>query len=108
MVGRGAVYLLTDSRYVEQAQKECPQASLVERKDPIAEAAGKLVGRLKSAETVAVEKSISLAQYEALQKNVAVRLKAVDGLVEDLRSVKDEGELGAIRSAAANNASRSF
>ncbi len=27
VVGRGAVYLLTDSRYIEQAQKECPQAT---------------------------------------------------------------------------------
>ena len=101
VVGRGAVYLLTDSRYVEQAGKECPQVRLIERKDPIAEAAGKLVGRLKSARTIAVEKSISLEQYEVLKKNLEVRLKAVDGLVEDLRSVKDEGELGAIRSAAA-------
>jgi Xaa-Pro aminopeptidase len=100
VVGRGAVYLLTDSRYIEQAQKECPQAVLVERKDPIAEAAGKLVGKLRSTRTIAVEKSISLEQYEVLKKNLAVRLKAVDGLVEGLRSVKDEGELSAIQSAA--------
>jgi Xaa-Pro aminopeptidase len=101
VVSRGAVYLLTDSRYIEQAQKECPRISLVERKDPIAEAAGKLIGRLKSAGTVAVEKSVSLAQYDVLKKNTAVHLKAIDGLVEDLRSVKDEGERGAIQSAAA-------
>lgn len=101
VVAGGAVYLLTDSRYIEQAQKECPQARLVERKGPMTEAAGTLVGKLKSARTVAVEKSISLAEYQAFKKNVEVRLKAVDGLVEDLRSVKDEGELTAIRSAAA-------
>jgi Xaa-Pro aminopeptidase len=101
VVAGGAVYLLTDSRYTEQAQKECPQAKLVERKDPIAEAAGKLIGKLKSARTVAVEKSVSLAQYETLKKSVDARLKAVDGLIEDQRSVKDEGERAAIRSAAA-------
>ncbi len=48
-----------------------------------------------------MEKSISLEQYEILKKNLEVRLKAVDGLVEGLRSVKDEGELSAIQSAAA-------
>jgi len=101
VVAKSTVYLLTDSRYTEQAQKECPHASIVERKALIAEAAGKLVGKLKSARTVAVEKSISLAQYEALKKNVQARLKAVDGLVEDQRSVKDASELAAIRSAAA-------
>jgi len=96
-----AVYLLTDSRYAEQAQKECPLARIVERKDPIAEAGGKLIGKLKFAKTVAVEKSISLAQYDALKKNMDVPLKAVDGLVEDQRSVKDADETAAIRSAAA-------
>jgi Xaa-Pro aminopeptidase len=96
-----AVYLLTDSRYTEQAQKECPLARIVERKDPIAEAGGKLIGKLKFAKTVAVEKSISLAQYDALKKNMDVPLKAVDGLVEDQRSVKDADETAAIRSAAA-------
>jgi Xaa-Pro aminopeptidase len=101
VVAGGAVYLLTDSRYTEQAQKECPLARIVERKDPIAQAAAKLVGKLKSARTVAIEKSISLAFYAVLKKNVEARLKAVDGLIEDQRSVKDEGELAAIRSAAA-------
>jgi Xaa-Pro aminopeptidase len=95
-----AVYLLTDSRYTEQAQKECPLARIVQRKDPIAEAGGKLIGKLRFAKTVAVEKSISLEQYEALKKNMDVPLKAVDGLVEDLRSVKDADETTAIRSAA--------
>jgi Xaa-Pro aminopeptidase len=100
IVAKGAVYLLTDSRYTEQARKECPRASIVERKDPIAAAAGKLVGKLKSAKTIGVEKSISLAQYETLKKNAEARLKAVEGLVEEQRSVKDEGETAAIRSAA--------
>ncbi len=100
VTGRG-VYLLTDSRYTEQAQKECPLARIVERKDPIAQAGGKLIGKLKFAKTVAVEKSISLEQYDTLRKNMDVPLKAVEGLVENLRSVKDAEETAAIRSAAA-------
>ena len=101
VVTRNAVYLLTDSRYTEQAQKECSQVKIVERKDPIAQAAGKLVGKLKAARIIAVEKSISLASYEVLKKAVGARLKAVGDLVEDQRSVKDQGELAAIRSSAA-------
>ncbi len=101
IVAKGAVYLLTDSRYTEQAQKECPLAKIVQRKDSMAQAASKLLERLKAARTVAIEKSISLAQYQALRKHMATHLKAVDGLVEDQRSVKDTSELAAIRSAAA-------
>jgi len=96
-----AVYLLTDSRYTEQAQKECLLARIVQRQDPIAEAGGKLLGKLKLAKTVAVEKSISLGEYDALKKNTDARLKAVAGLVEAQRSVKDAEETAAIRSAAA-------
>ncbi|MCL5279806.1 MAG: Xaa-Pro peptidase family protein [Planctomycetes bacterium] len=96
-----AVYLLTDSRYTEQAQKECPLARIVQRKDPIAEAGGKLLGKRKLAKTIAVEKSISLGEYDTLRKNMNVPLKAVDGLVETQRSVKDAQETAAIRSAAA-------
>ncbi len=101
IVAKAAVYLLTDSRYTEQAQKECPLAKIVQRRDAMARAAGELMGRLKAARTVAIEKSVSLAQYQALRKRTATRLKAIDGLVEDQRSVKDTGELAAIRSAAA-------
>jgi Xaa-Pro aminopeptidase len=101
VVAAGAVYLLTDSRYTEQARKECPRARIVERKDPIAPAAGKLLQKLKSVRTIGVETSISVAQYEALKKSAGARLKTVAGLVEELRSVKDEGELAAIQSAAA-------
>jgi len=101
MVTRGTVYLLTDSRYLEQAQKECPLARIVQRREPIAEAGGKLIGRLKFARTIAVEKSISLGEYQALKRNMDAPLKAVDGLVEDQRSIKDARETVAIRSAAA-------
>jgi Xaa-Pro aminopeptidase len=96
-----AVYLLTDSRYTEQAQKECPLARIVERKDPIAQAGGRLIGTLKFARTVAAEKSISLGEYDTLKKSMDVSLKAVDGLVEAQRSVKDAEETAAIRAAAA-------
>jgi len=98
---KGAVYLLTDSRYTEQARKECVGTTLVERKELIAPAAGKLVRKLKSAATVAVESSISVAAYRALKKSAGRTLKIAGDLVEDLRAVKDEGELANIRTAAA-------
>lgn len=101
LVARNRVYLLTDSRYTEQARQECFQTSIVERKDSMAEAAGRLLGRLKSVGTVAIEQTLSLGSYQALRKHAGVRLKATDGLVAEFRSIKDEGEIGAIKAAAA-------
>jgi len=65
-ITKGNVYLLTDSRYTEQAQGECPHCTIVERSDSLAELAAKLLKKLKSVRTVTVEKSISLAEFEEL------------------------------------------
>ena len=104
MIARGRLYLLTDSRYTEQAQKECPSCKIIDRAGPMAEAVAKLLQKLKSVRTVTVEKSTSLAEFEQLKKAVKARLKTVANLVETVRSVKDESEIAAIRSAAAISA----
>jgi Xaa-Pro aminopeptidase len=96
-----AVYLLTDSRYTEQAQKECVGTVIVERKDLIAPAAGKLVRKLRPKVAVAVESSISVAMYRVLKKGIDVPLKPAGEIVETLRAVKDEEETTAITTAAA-------
>jgi Xaa-Pro aminopeptidase len=97
-------FLLTDSRYTEQAQKECVGCKIVMRgnAEPIAQAAAKLIRQLKSVQIskVRVEKSISLACFEVLQKSMKIRLKTADGIIESLRSVKDKFEIKAIRTAA--------
>jgi Xaa-Pro aminopeptidase len=95
-----AAYLLTDSRYTEQARKECPHATIVERKGPMAEAVEALLKKLRSVQAIGIEKSISLASYEALRKRVKARLKPVEGLVERPRSVKDAREIETIRTSA--------
>jgi Xaa-Pro aminopeptidase len=101
IVTRNTVYLLTDSRYIEQARKECLRTTIVERKGPIAPAAGKLLGRLKSVKTVAVDRSISVGLYTALKEGSGMPIKAVEDFVEDPRSRKDAGEVAAIKAAAA-------
>ncbi|HCO93086.1 MAG TPA: hypothetical protein DIU00_03905, partial [Phycisphaerales bacterium] len=100
-VAGGRVWLLTDSRYTEQAQKECPSCKIIERAGLMAEAVAKLVEKLKSIRTVAVEDNSSLADFEQLKKTVKARFRTVAGIVETLRSVKDESEIATIRSAAA-------
>jgi len=74
-VAKGRVYLLTDSRYTEQAQKECPSCKIIDRAGPMAEAVANLVKRLKSVRSVAVEDSVSMADYEQLKKTVKARFK---------------------------------
>jgi Xaa-Pro aminopeptidase len=100
LITNRAVYLLTDSRYIEQAKNECPVCRIIERDRPMVEAAAELLKKLKSVQTVAVEKSVSLAAFEALKKHVKVRLKTVANIIESARSIKDKSEVAAIGAAA--------
>jgi len=100
-IAGGRVYLLTDSRYTEQAQKECPSCKIIDRAGPMADAIAGLVKKLKSVRTVAVEDSVSLVDFEQLKKTVKGRFRTVAGIIETVRSVKDKSEIAKIRSATA-------
>ncbi|NQT03542.1 MAG: aminopeptidase P family protein [Planctomycetes bacterium] len=99
-ITKGKVYFLTDSRYTEQAQGECPDCIIVERTSLMAEAVDKLVKKLKSVQAVTVEKSLSLADFGALKKHVKARFKSVANVIETIRSSKDGMEIKTIEAAA--------
>jgi len=99
-VTKARVYLLTDSRYTEQARKECPGCVIIERTGSMAEAVAKLLTKLRSVRTLTVEKSTSLAEFEALKKHVKARLSSAADIVEKIRSSKDATEVAAIKAAA--------
>jgi Xaa-Pro aminopeptidase len=104
LVTKRQTFLLTDSRYAEQAQKECIGCKIIMRanSEPMAQAAAKLVRQLKPVQInkVQVEKSVSLACFEVLKKCMKTRLKTAEGIIESLRSIKDSGEISCIRRAA--------
>ncbi len=95
-----AIYLITDSRYTEQAAGECPLRRIIERKEAITKAAAALLNKLKSAKTIGIEKSTSLKTYSALKKHLDKKLKTVIDTIEPLRAIKDNTEIAAITQAA--------
>lgn len=100
MIIKNQVYLLTDNRYTEQAQKECRGCKIVERDVTLAKTVGALVKKLKAVKSVTVEKSTSLSIFEQLKKNVNVKLKSAADIIEPIRSIKDKSEIAAIKKAA--------
>ncbi|MEN6578735.1 MAG: aminopeptidase P family protein [Phycisphaerales bacterium] len=106
IVTKTGVYLVTDSRYIEQARKECVGTTLLQRagKDPIAQAGGLFLRKLKSIKTLGVETSIPVGMFEVLRKNAGISLKPVAGIVEEPRTIKDLDETAAIMAAAAISA----
>ena len=100
VVTKAATYLLTDSRYTEQAQSQCPDCRIIQRTSVLSEAAANLLKKLKSASAIAVENSISLADFRAIKQHIKTTLKPAANIIEPLRSIKDEAEINAIRKAA--------
>lgn len=100
LIAKGRVYLVTDSRYTEQAQKECPLCKIIDRKGLMAEAVAKIIGRQKTVRTLAVENSTSIAELGRLKKALKTRIKTAAGIIEDVRSIKDSGEIKTIKIAA--------
>jgi Xaa-Pro aminopeptidase len=95
--------LLSDPRYTTQLEEECPGLPL-EIREPGAKMGDWTaeVVRRHSLSQLAVEgDSMTVAQFEALREALSgIELKPVSGLVEQLRLIKDEQEVAAIREAA--------
>ncbi len=100
IITKRSVYLLTDSRYTEQAEKECIDCRIAARTNSMAEAVAKLGRKLKSVRNIGIEKSTSLAAFESLKKRMKLRLKAVSDIIETVRRAKDTSEIVAIKASA--------
>jgi Xaa-Pro aminopeptidase len=81
--------LITDFRYLRSAKKQLPKGvAIFEQKDGLK----KLMGRLK---TLGFEEEhVTQAQFKRLKKALhKITLKPVSGMVEQLRMIKDAGEM---------------
>jgi Xaa-Pro aminopeptidase len=92
------VLLLTDSRYLQQAEKECPTARIIERRSAITAAAAAAAGQA-GVSTMAVDPSISLADWNAVRRQVRIRVKTMPDPVAEVRKVKDPAEIHCIQKA---------
>ncbi len=99
VVAPGSVYLLTDSRYIEEAQKDCRGCKILQRIDTLHDTLAAMLKKYPSIRSVAVEDSILLKDFELLKKKARVRFYMVSKIVEPSRSIKDHTELAAIKKA---------
>jgi len=95
-----STYLITDSRYTEQARKECINCRIVERKKTIVEATAKIIGTVKSIKAVGIEDGCTVSIFEQFRKKFKLKLRPVAGLIDPVRCIKDTNEAKAISTAA--------
>ncbi|MEV5411711.1 Xaa-Pro peptidase family protein [Thermopolyspora sp. NPDC052614] len=89
----GSGTLATDSRYIETARRRCPDVEVVEERD----VAGWLAEAARGGRVGFEAHHLTVAEYRRLRE----WLVPTQGLVEAVRTVKDELEIEALRTACA-------
>jgi Xaa-Pro aminopeptidase len=100
LAGPGKPWLITDFRYVEQAEIECPRIGRIMRKGTLVEALAKRVCQKRLTTLAYDPETVSVYLRSQLVKRLkGVRLIPVRGVVSGLRMRKDAGEIRAIEAA---------
>jgi Xaa-Pro aminopeptidase len=101
LITANRVYLLTDSRYIEQAGKEC-DCVIEQRKGRMTELLVEILGRTKSIRKIGIEKTVSVEMLQAVRKKLRkrkIKVKPVAGITESLRLIKSKKEINSIKRA---------
>lgn len=92
--------LMTDFRYLQQAKEEAAGFKLFRVKDSLAEALAKLLKRINIRRLSFEEDSVSFHQYRVLKAKLkGLELIPVNGLVEEIRLIKEAGEIAKLQRA---------
>lgn len=106
LVGPARRVFLTDFRYVERARREVPDFDRVRGRDDLLEAVAEITaagaGRAERVRLGFDDVHMTVRAHAKLAEKVGegVELLPAGGLVEDLRAVKDDDEVAAIRHSA--------
>ena len=104
VIGRGARIFITDFRYVERSKSEVTGFEIVRGKQDLLEQVAEVVSESEgdSARVGFDDAHVTVRMHERLAKLLSdgAELIPAGGLVEAVRTVKDEGELALMRTAA--------
>ena len=110
LVGSDTEFFLTDSRYTTQVADECGELNLVSRdaRQPMVDNIEKVVKKSRLKKLAIEGDSMSVSTFKQLEEKLeGVDLVAISGIGQQLRAVKDSGEIAEIRNAIAQ-AERGF
>ncbi len=108
LITQGNAALITDFRYRDQAPQQAQGFEIIEHGKVMNATIADVLGQWGVKTLLFEDADMTFASYRALEQAVgSVQLQPAGGLVEQLRTVKDEGEI-AIMQEAADLADRAF
>lgn len=103
LIGQATADFLTDFRYIEQVKTQSPHFNVVkvEQLSPVG-LLSEILGKYKGAKLAFEAADLSYKKYQELEHGLpGIELVPCEGLVEELRLIKDETEIKIIRQAMA-------
>lgn len=102
VLGHSVARLWVDPRYTLQAQQDAQGVEVIEERRGLLKAVARYLRKQKVRRAEFEGDHVTCAQLRALDHEARgkVRFDATSGVVESLRSVKDEGEIAVMRQAA--------
>ena len=105
LITAGVNYFLTDSRYMEQAQKECPGYQVIDWRAAPGKSLGSTLKNLAEKEglkRIGFEaEDVSYQLFSTLKDGIKAELAATFGAVEQMRIIKTPEEIQYLRNACA-------
>lgn len=102
LISSAKAYLITDSRYTEQAGEQAAEFEVVRHSEPWEDTLAVLCQACGVRQVGFEQDTLSVAQYRRLETALeGVALTAAGGLVEKLRTCKDSREIALIKQAVA-------
>ncbi|SER47302.1 M24 family metallopeptidase [Salisediminibacterium halotolerans] len=99
VVSSEKAFLITDFRYVEQAEKETGDFTVIEHSGPIHDTVAKVISEA-GLEKIGFESTdLTYSQYTTYQKALSAEMIPAEGLVEAMRAVKSKEEISLIQEA---------
>ncbi|OQA02823.1 MAG: putative peptidase [Planctomycetes bacterium ADurb.Bin401] len=92
--------LITDSRFILQAEKQCPNSKIYVRKGRMTQAFTEILKKYPEIKTAVLEDTVEIGTYNILKKKLPVKVKTVSKVVEAAREIKDQAEISEITKAA--------
>ena len=99
VITRDHAFLVTDSRYTEQAAQQAPLYEVVEQKEGLWKKTAELLGKLDGKRIAFEGNALLYENYQKLAALLGNKGELVSLQLDDLRQVKDKEEISLIRKA---------
>lgn len=99
LISQKDAYFITDFRYTEQAKDQISGFDIIEQKGSIQDKVAALIDVMGIKQLAFEKNDLTYGEFELYKKAIHVEMTPSDGLIEELRLIKDKEEINILKEA---------